>query len=275
MATMREIFVVGDLQGCAERFAALRALVPGPRLWSTGDLVNRGPASLAALRAAQAERDAVVVLGNHDLHLLAVAAGLRPPGRTDTLDEVLAAPDREALADWLRRRPLAHLEDGYLLVHAGVLPQWTAEETLALAREVEAVLRGPDWKDFLADMYGNEPARWDEGLTGAARLRCVVNALTRIRFCTPDGTMEFATKEGGVEAAPPGHVAWFDAPGRRTQEVTVIFGHWSALGLIMRPNLIGLDTGCVWGGRLSGLRLPQRQVYQVRCPQVQIPGRRQ
>lgn len=271
---MREVFVVGDLQGCAERFAALRALVPTPRLWSTGDLVNRGPASLAALRAAQAEPEAVVVLGNHDLHLLAVAAGLRPPGRTDTLDEVLAAPDRDTLVDWLRGRPLAHFEDGYLLVHAGVLPQWTAQETLALAREVETVLRGPDWKDFLADMYGNEPARWDERLRGAARLRCVVNALTRIRFCTPDGTMEFETKEGGVEAAPPGHVAWFDAPGRRTEDVTVIFGHWSALGLIMRPNLIGLDTGCVWGGRLSGVRLPGRQLHQVRCPQVQIPGRR-
>jgi bis(5'-nucleosyl)-tetraphosphatase (symmetrical) len=267
--------VIGDLQGCAERFDALLAQAPAPRLWLTGDLVNRGPASLQALRTVRAHPACTTVLGNHDLHLLAAAAGLKRPGKSDTLQEILDAPDRDELLEWLRHRPLAHLEEGYLLVHAGVLPQWTAGQTRALAAEVETVLRGPDWKAFLAQMYGNQPSRWDDGLRGADRLRCIVNALTRIRFCTAEGEMEFATKDGGVEAAPTGYLAWFDVPDRRTQDVTVVFGHWSAQGLVMRPNLIGLDTGCVWGGKLTAVRLPAREVFQVPCPQHRAPGKPQ
>jgi bis(5'-nucleosyl)-tetraphosphatase (symmetrical) len=257
---------IGDIQGC---FDALRLLVdrldPGARLWLVGDLVNRGPRSLETLRWAIAnERRITAVLGNHDLHLLAAAAGIRPLHRSDTLDEILAAPDAADLIDWVRRRPLAHLEGGHLLVHAGVLPQWSAQRTVELASEVELVLRGPRWIDFLRVMYGNMPARWSDSLAGADRLRVIVNALTRLRFCTPDGTMEFNAKQG-ADAPPPGHLPWFDAPGRASADTTVVFGHWSALGLLMRPNLIALDTGCVWGGALTAVRLSDRAIVRVSC----------
>jgi bis(5'-nucleosyl)-tetraphosphatase (symmetrical) len=270
------VIAIGDVQGCFDCLGALVAQIDGdqaaPRLWLTGDLVNRGPQSVETLRWAMAnEHRLVTVLGNHDLHLLAVAAGIRPAHRSDTLDAILAAPDRERLLDWLRRRPLAHLEDGRLLVHAGVLPQWDARRTVALAAEVQRVLSGPDWMAFLRVMYGNQPARWDDRLQGADRLRVIVNALTRLRFCTPDGTMEFATKEG-AGGAPPGHLPWFEVPGRATADVTVVFGHWSTLGLLDRPGLLALDTGCVWGGALTGVRLGDRRRWQVGCPQAQAPG---
>jgi bis(5'-nucleosyl)-tetraphosphatase (symmetrical) len=207
------------------------------------------------------------LLGNHDLHLLAVAVGAQKTSRSDTLDAILAAPDRDALIDWLRRRPLALAVEGHLLVHAGVAPQWTAAQTMALAGEVEAALRGDGWTGFLGQMYGNEPDRWDDGLSGIARLRCIVNALTRMRLCWPDGRMDFAHKESdkgpeGSELQP-----WFDLPDRRTQDVTVVFGHWSALGLVQRPNLIGLDSGCVWGGKLTAVCLEDRSLLQVDCPE--------
>lgn len=293
-----EVIAIGDVQGCHDCLLALLACIDGgsgegdggdagdcsvraaaaahrpaqPRLWLTGDLVNRGPKSLETLRWARAnEHRIVTVLGNHDLHLLAVAAGIRPQHRSDTLAPILAAPDRDALLDWLRRRPLAHLEQGHLLVHAGVLPQWSAAQAVALAAEVQRVLSGPDWTAFLRVMYGNAPARWDEHLEGADRLRVIVNALTRLRFCTPEGTMEFATKEG-AGGAPAGHLPWFEVPGRASAEVTVVFGHWSTLGLLDRPRLLALDTGCVWGGALSGVRLGDRRRFQVRCPQAQAPG---
>ena len=276
-ATTCPVLAIGDLQGCADALdrllEAARFDPARERAWFCGDLVNRGPSSLAALRRVRALGEAAVtVLGNHDLHLLAVAAGVRRPHRSDTLDDILRAPERDALIDWLRHRPLAHAEGDLLMVHAGVLPAWSAARTLELAAEVERVLRGEHWRAFLADMYGNEPAAWDDGLQGAARLRVIVNALTRMRFVTPDGAMEFDTKEGAA-GAPPGHVPWFDAPGRRTAgSATVVFGHWSTLGLVMRPDLIALDTGCVWGGRLSAVRLPQRAVVQVDCPMAQAPG---
>ncbi len=280
--------VIGDVQGCLPALRALAEKIPGAglaagqgaaggvgapaHLFFTGDLVNRGPQSLETLRFVRAlgER-ATVVLGNHDLHLLAVATGARPAHRSDTLAAILAAPDRAELLDWLRTRALAHFEDDHLLVHAGVLPQWSAERTVTLAAEVEAVLRGPDWIDFLHEMYGNEPAAWSDELRGVARLRVIVNALTRLRFVTPEGTMDFTVKEG-VAASPAGFLPWFEVPGRRTAEVTVIFGHWSMLGLVNRPKLIGLDTGCVWGGSLSAIRLADRAVFQVPCAQSQAPG---
>ncbi|WP_317202339.1 symmetrical bis(5'-nucleosyl)-tetraphosphatase [Janthinobacterium sp.] len=273
-------YVIGDLQGCHDQNLALleriaQANTEPARLLFAGDLVNRGPQSLATLRHVHAlARDgrADSVLGNHDLHLLAVSQGIRPPHAGDTLDEILAAPDRGELIDWLRHRPLALPHDGHLLVHAGVLPQWSAQRALELAGEVEAALRGPGWVDFLRGMYGNGPDAWSEDLRGAARLRCIVNALTRLRFCTPDGVMDFKMKESG--SAPPGSglLPWFDAPHRRSADATVVFGHWSALGLLLRPGLIGLDSGCVWGGKLSAVCLDDGGLLQVDCPSFRQPG---
>lgn len=269
-------YAIGDIQGCQQRLQELLERIAShssdAELIFVGDLVNRGPHSLATLRQIRALGDrAQALLGNHDLHLLAVACGIRKAHRSDTLDDILAAPDRDELLDWLRRRPLALMHGHHLLVHAGVLPQWTARQTLALAHEVEQVLRGPDWVGFLGRMYGNEPARWDDALTGTDRLRCIVNALTRIRFCSADGTMELGGTKG-TEADLPGYLRWFDVPGRRTQDVTVVFGHWSTLGLTMRPNLISLDTGCLWGGKLTAVCLADRTVLQVDCPPYRQPG---
>jgi len=269
-------YVIGDLQGCRPKLTELldriRAVCPQPKFIFVGDLVNRGPSSLATLREVRAlGNSASMVLGNHDLHLLAVAHNIRRQHPSDTLDDILQAPDRDELLDWLRCQPLALFENGHLLVHAGVLPQWTAAQTMALAGEVEAVLRGPDWVGFLRQMYGNTPARWDDRLTGADRLRCIVNALTRIRFCMADGTMEL-TASKGVETEMPGYMRWFDVPGRKTEDVTVVFGHWSTLGLTLRSNLISLDTGCLWGGKLTAVCLEDRSVIQVDCPQYQRPG---
>jgi bis(5'-nucleosyl)-tetraphosphatase (symmetrical) len=272
----RATFAIGDLQGCAAELDRLLeridAVSPGAPLVFVGDLVNRGPESLRTLRMLRDLGDrARTVLGNHDLHLLAVSQGVRAPGRSDTIDDILNAPDRDELLDWLRRQPLALIADGHLVVHAGVLPQWSAAQVIALSAEVEAKLRSDDWRDFLHAMYGNQPAQWDEDLQGADRLRCIVNALTRLRFCSADGEMEFASKEG-VGNAPMGYLPWFDVPGRCTADGPVVFGHWSTLGLVQREHLIGLDSGCVWGGKLSAIRLSDRLLLQVDCPGFQKPG---
>lgn len=275
-------YVIGDLQGCAHEAQVLLNRIaddaPGAaRIVFVGDLINRGPESLAALRrVAQLSRETggrvEAVLGNHDLHLLAVACGAQKLSKSDTLDEILAAPDRDELVQWLRQRPLALMEKGHLLVHAGVLPQWSAQQALALAGEVEAVLRGPDWVAFLAHMYGNQPDRWDDSLAGTERLRCIVNAFTRLRLCTADGVMDFKEKESA--GAPPGSnlLPWFDVPGRRSAGTPVVFGHWSSLGLLLRADLLGLDSGCVWGGKLTALCLDDRSLLEVDCPQYQQPG---
>jgi bis(5'-nucleosyl)-tetraphosphatase (symmetrical) len=270
-------YVIGDLQGCAHEagllLARIDAVADGPvRILFVGDLINRGPDSLGALRRMKALSDSSggridALLGNHDLHLLAVAAGVQKLSRSDTLDAILAAPDRDELVAWLRRRPLAMFVDAHLLVHAGVPPQWTAAQTMALAGEVETVLRGDAWGVFLGQMYGNEPERWDDGLTGIPRLRCIVNALTRMRLCRPDGRMDFLHKESAAGPAGSDLLPWFDVPGRRTDDVTVVFGHWSALGVVLRPNLIGLDSGCVWGGKLTAVCLDDRTLLQVDCPE--------
>ena len=274
------LYLIGDVQGCD---AALQQLVDKigfspsrDTLYLLGDMVNRGPQSLAVLRRLHGWGDAArCLLGNHDLHLLAVAHGIRKPHRHDTVGELLAAPDRPALLDWLRQQRMAMLEHDCLMVHAGVLPGWTAAGTVALAAEVEAALRGPDLPDFLRHMYGNEPAQWRDALTGADRLRVIVNALTRLRFCTPEGEMEFAAKEGAA-TAPAGYWPWFEVPGRHTANVTVAFGHWSTLGWLERPDLLSLDSGCVWGGCLSALQLgatpAQRRLIQVKCEQARQPG---
>ncbi len=270
-------YAFGDLQGCHARLDALLEVIgrndPDPghaEYLFVGDIVNRGPHSLAALRRIRALGDrAQMVLGNHDLHLLAAAHGIRKPGRHDTLQPILEAPDRDELLDWLRHQPLALWRENHLIVHAGVLPAWTATQALALAGEVEAALRGADWIDFLRHMYGNQPARWDESLQGHDRLRCIVNALTRMRLCATDGSMLFDGDDGVLTT--PG-VAWFDVPGRRAADVTIVYGHWSARGLEVRDNLIGLDSGCVWGGELSAMRLADRALFQVACPQYQAPS---
>ncbi len=269
-------YVIGDLQGCLQPLKSLilktrEATTGTPRWLFVGDLVNRGPSSLQTLRYLRTlGEQAKVILGNHDLHLLAAAHGIRKIKNGDALMDILRAPDCDALLDWLRRQPLARMEQEHLLVHAGVLPEWSADKTLALANEVEAVLSGPNWVDFLKVMYGNEPAKWDDALTGTERLRCIVNALTRLRFCTPKGEMEFV-ENGGVQTAPAGYVPWFEAPDRQTANTTIVFGHWSTLGLLLRPNLISLDTGCVWGGKLTAIRLEDRQLFQVNCPPYQSP----
>jgi bis(5'-nucleosyl)-tetraphosphatase (symmetrical) len=267
------LYAIGDVQGClASLLQLLRQIPAEARLVFVGDLVNRGPESLATLRAVRrlGER-ATCILGNHDLHLLAVAAGIRAPGRNDTLDEILAAPDRDELLTWLRHRPLAHREGGALFVHAGLMPSWSAERALALAAEVEAGLRGPGWREFLAPMYGNTPTRWDDALTGPERLRGIVNGLTRLRYLKPDGSMDFDIKEGAA-AAPAGYRPWFEAPDRAAADELIVFAHWSTLGLVLREKLIAIDTGCVWGGQLTAVRISDRAVLQVDCPQAQRPG---
>ena len=272
-------YLIGDVQGCDEALARLLQHIgfsaSRDTLYLLGDLVNRGPDSVGVLRRLTAlQGSAHCVLGNHDLHALAVACGLRQSSRLDTLQALLQAPDREPLLTWLRQQDLALHAHGVLMVHAGVLPQWTVADTLARAAELQAVLRGLDWNDFLAQMYGNEPARWNDGLQGLPRLRVIVNALTRLRFCSADGTMEFDTKEG-ASGAPAGFMPWFDVPGRRTADGVVAFGHWSTLGWLDRPDVLALDSGCVWGGCLTALRLSsdgQHERLQVRCPQAQTPG---
>lgn len=270
-------YAIGDIQGCdvaCGRMLDAIAFEPArDRLWLVGDLVNRGPSSLAVLRRVMALGDAAVtVLGNHDLHLLAVAEGLRTPHRSDTLDGVLAAPDRRDILSWLRSRNLMHVDDGYALVHAGLLPAWTTMQALELAREVEAALRGPDYHELLRHMYGNHPDRWDDALAGPERLRVVVNAMTRMRVCTADGRMEFGFK-GKPEEAPAGFMPWFAVPGRASLDRTVICGHWSALGLRREDRLVALDSGCLWGGTLSAVRLEDRRLYQVSCARLRGPAR--
>jgi bis(5'-nucleosyl)-tetraphosphatase (symmetrical) len=271
-------FLIGDVQGCddaLERLLAEIGFSPSrDRLTILGDLVNRGPASLAVLERVRGfGASAQALLGNHDLHLLAVAEGVRPAHANDTLRPILASPQRDAWIDWVRARPLALQAEDWLCVHAGVVPQWDAAQTLALAAEVQALLRGPDLRAFLVVMYGNEPRRWRDDLAGADRWRCVINVLTRIRFCASDGTLDFTLKEG-AHAAPPGLMPWFDVPGRRSAGTPIAFGHWSALGLLQRDDLLALDTGCVWGGALSAARIDggRREIVQVRCPRTPRPG---
>ena len=267
-------WAIGDLQGC---HAALLQLLDKigfnpaqDRVWLLGDLVNRGEDSLAVLRWAR-DHGIGAVLGNHDLHLLAVASGHAPVREGDTLHGILAASDRDELLSWLRHRPLAVQEGEYLLVHAGLLPQWSSTQACALADEVAVVLRGPDWLEFLQHMYGNEPAQWRDDLVGIDRLRVITNALTRLRFCSPEGVMEFRLK-GEPNRPPEGYLPWFQVPGRKSSGSPVIFGHWSALGLHIESDTLALDTGCLWGGKLSALRLEDRKVVQVDC--AGLPGTR-
>lgn len=281
------MYLIGDIQGCdsaLERLTRLIDFSPSrDTLYLLGDLVNRGPESADVLRRLMRYgASARCLLGNHDLHLLAVSYGVRKPGKKDTLSDLLQADDAPALLHWLHHQKLALLEKvgdtELLMVHAGVLPAWTATKTIALATEVESALQGPDASGFFHQMYGNGPDTWDDGLQGAGRLRVIVNALTRLRYCTPEGTMEFA-HSGGLTEAPEGYVPWFDTPNRQTAGDVVAFGHWSTLGWLNRPDAFALDSGCVWGGCLSALRVApavsgglDTELLQVKCAQSQAPG---
>lgn len=269
-------YVIGDVQGCYEPLQRLLQRVEfdatRDELWFVGDLVNRGPQSVEVLRFIRGLGDrAAVVLGNHDLHLLVVAAGIRKPHRGDTLDALLQAPDRDGLLDWLRSRSLMHVGRGHAMVHAGLLPQWSIEQALGLAREVEAVLQSDRHAEFLAAMYGNEPARWDDGLKGHDRLRVIVNAMTRLRLVAADGTMEFSHKTGPT-GMPDGYRPWYDHPARASRGTPVLFGHWASLGLMLRDDVLALDTGCVWGRELTAVRLEDRSLYRCGCAEIRATG---
>jgi bis(5'-nucleosyl)-tetraphosphatase (symmetrical) len=262
-------YAIGDIQGC---FAELQLLLTKirfdatrDRLWLVGDLVNRGPQSLEVLRfVRRLGSAAITVLGNHDLHLLMLAEGCSRQREDDTLGQILAAPDRAELLDWLRGQPLMHVENGYAMVHAGLLPQWSVRKARALAGEVETALRASNYRKFLEHMWGSEPPAWSDDLANWKRLRVIVNAMTRMRFCSLDGVMEFRSK-GEVTSAPPGYLPWFEVPSRKSADHVLLTGHWSALGLKMLPNLLALDSGCLWGGHLSAVKLEDRSVYQVEC----------
>jgi len=275
-------YAIGDLQGCNREFQELLELISFDRdrdtLWLVGDLVNRGPESLATLRTVtDLGSAAVTVLGNHDLHLLAASAGVRAPARGDTLDDVLAARDARELIDWIRYRPLAVCQEvsglPYLMVHAGILPDWTVAQTLARAKEVENVLRSDDWRSFVGVMYGDVPDYFSEKLKGNERLRSIVNVLTRLRFCTPDGVMDFSANQG-ADSAPPGFSPWFELRPDAGDKTTLVTGHWSAVGLRVSAHHLGTDSGCVWGGALTAIRLDDREIFQQPCPRFQRPRTR-
>jgi bis(5'-nucleosyl)-tetraphosphatase (symmetrical) len=266
-------WAIGDVQGCCDELEQLLARIrfssDRDRLWFVGDLVNRGPLSLKALRLVRSLGDnAVSVLGNHDLHLLAVALVGAKLRKSDTLSEILAAPDRDALLEWMLLLPLAHFEpdQGDLLLHAGVLPQWSVPQTLELAAEVQLSLRD-DPRGLLSSMYGDQPDHWQASLARLDRLRLTINVLTRLRFCTADGYVDFKQK-GKPDSARQPWLPWFKVPGRASRDRRIVFGHWSALGFHSEPGVLAIDTGCVWGGALTAVNLDDPE-----APPVSVPSR--
>ncbi|AYC31327.1 symmetrical bis(5'-nucleosyl)-tetraphosphatase [Pseudomonas cavernae] len=271
------VYAVGDLQGCLQPLKCLLQRVAfdpaQDQLWLTGDLVNRGPQSLETLRFLYAMREALVcVLGNHDLHLLAAAHNIERLKKADTLREILDAPDRDVLLDWLCQQKLMHYdaEREIALVHAGIPPQWSLKKALKCAAEVEEALRDEARLPLYLDgMYGNEPVKWDKELKGVTRLRVITNYLTRMRFCKADGTLDLKSKEG-LGSAPSGYAPWFSHPARKTRGLKLIFGHWAALeGRCDEPGLFALDTGCVWGGALTLLNVDSGERHRCDCPENQ------
>ena len=270
MKNSSSIYVIGDVHGCLPSLNQLLASFDEDLpLVFTGDIINRGPNSLETLRRIKGlgER-AVTVLGNHDLHLLASAAGFGKPNRLDTLDPILTAPDAQELIDWLRFQPLLYQWNDWTIVHAGLLPCWSLTQARELAQEVQTILRSDDWKNGLSQMYGKE--LWEESLSGHARVRAILNGFTRLRLVHADGTPDYKIKEttGGI---PEGFYAWFDAPERQSQNDKIVFGHWSTLGKVNRDHVIALDTGCVWGGALTAVKLPQRRFFSVKAPMYLNP----
>lgn len=263
------IFAVGDIQGCFDEFEQLLELInfgSEDQLWLAGDLINRGPKSLETLRYCQSLGNQLrVVLGNHDLHLIAVARGGAKNARKDTLDSILTAPDRESLLDWLQQQPLLHhdQQSGFTMTHAGIPPKWLLAEAIARANEVEAVLASAKASDFLENMYGNKPKRWQDDLDGIDRLRCITNYYTRMRFCDDQDTLDFDSKES-ADNPPLGYLPWFAHSNRAMKDQPIIFGHWAALmGQANTANVFALDTGCVWGGQLTAMRLDNQALFSV------------
>lgn len=274
------LYLIGDIQGCFDPLQRLLATLDfspsRDTLICLGDLVNRGPDSLAVLRYLHSlDGAALCLLGNHDLHLLALAHGVGTPKRRDTVAQVLQAADAPTLLRWLQARPLALHRAGWLLVHAGVFPQWDLADTLRLAQEVHEVLTSDAADEFLPQMYGNEPRSWSDDLQGLARWRSTVNGLTRMRLLNHAGEMEFDRK-GDASSAPATWMPWFDHPHRRTQDQRIAFGHWSTLGAAARADILPLDTGCVWGGALSAARVVgdngEVEIIRQPCPKAQTPG---
>lgn len=272
-------YALGDIQGCYDDLRRLLDVIEfdpeTDRLWFVGDLVNRGPKSLETLRFVRSlgER-AVTVLGNHDLHLLAVSQGIDKRKKKDTLDDVLEASDAEILLDWLRHRPLLHhdAELGYTMVHAGLAPQWDLETARALAREVEDVLQSGEHPELFANMYGDEPIQWSEGLRSWDRIRACINAFTRLRYCDPEGRMALSAK-GPPGTQPAGVMPWYEIPGRNSSGLRIVFGHWSTLGYRAEHNVIALDSGCVWGGRMTAVMLDAERprALSIPCSGAQAP----
>lgn len=267
------IWVIGDVQGC---YLQLESLLNHPeirddpdcKIWFAGDIINRGRNSLKTLKRIMDLGDrAITILGNHDIHLLAVAAGFRREHHTDTIGEILKSKRRDEYIEWIRHRPLAHYEFEHLMVHAGVMQSWTADKTIELAEEVSnKVLKADNWQQKLKTVFGNSPNYWDDSFKGSKRYRVIINALTRMRMCNLDGSMDFDYK--GAPPLPPIHgkakvLPWFELPNRQSAGTTIVFGHWSTLGLLIRPRLLALDTGCVWGGRLSAMRINDRKLIQI------------
>ena len=265
---MNQIYAIGDIQGCSTQLDNLVNELPlGSKIICVGDLVNRGPDSLGTLRRLKAWQelgDCECILGNHDLHLLARDAGIRGPKSLDTLDDILRAPDRRELIDWLRKRPLALFDGVNLFIHAGVLPQWGINQVMELADEVQKALKRKNYVSFLESMYGNTPTKWSNTLKGEDRLRVIVNAFTRMRFCSSKGEMDFSSKEG-MGTAPKNFYPWFNVPKRKTENLRIYFGHWSTMGLVNKNNVIGLDTGCVWGGSLTAMSL-DKEPHMIQTP---------
>jgi bis(5'-nucleosyl)-tetraphosphatase (symmetrical) len=261
-------FAIGDVQGCATQLDQLVDRIKFDpavdRLWFVGDLVNRGPGSLPVLRFVKnLGSTARVVLGNHDLFLLAAAEGIVPLRRKDTIQDVLAADDRQELLEWLRRQPLHHRERSFLLVHAGILPQWTIDEAASLAREVESALSGPNYRALLESLFCGLTPRWDPALNGDERLASIIRVFTRLRTCTLGG--DLSGFSGPPEQAPAGYLPWFRHPHRRPADTTIVCGHWAALGLYVEPTLLAIDSGCIWGKQLTAVRLEDRRIFQVSC----------
>jgi len=262
-------YAIGDVQGCATQLQQLVDRInfepATDQLWFVGDLVNRGPASLAVLRFIKnLGSKARVVLGNHDLFMLAVAEGIVPLRRKDTIQDVLAAEDRSELVEWLRRQPFHYREGSFLMIHAGILPQWTIDESVSLAREVESALSGPNYRDILKALFRGLTPRWDPALNGQERLVSIARVLTALRTCTADG--DLSGFSGPPEQAPAGYLPWFRHPHRRRADITIVCGHWAALGLHIEPTLLVIDSGCIWGKQLTAVRLEDRRLFQVGCP---------
>jgi bis(5'-nucleosyl)-tetraphosphatase (symmetrical) len=270
------IYAIGDIQGCFDELLKLLDTLSfnehDDQLWFAGDLVNRGPKSLETLRFVKSLGDsAITVLGNHDLHLLAASCAPKIAHKKDSLLPILEAPDRDELIDWLRHRPLFHFNDDFCLVHAGVPPQWDFKKTQKMALLAEQTLRGANYQAFLKQMYGNKPNIWSPNLKGVERLRFIVNCFTRMRYCDASGRLDFI-HSGPLGSQPKNLVPWFEAPKRKSTDMRIIFGHWSSLGYYEGPNCYAIDTGCLWGGQLTALKLGESvQRFSIDCPEAKKP----